>query len=150
MNHSNRFTRMARRRAGTLVAAMSALCLMLGGTALSAAADAATLHVDRLTVLDTEDGGLTNFDKYDEVSMRYAGINWRASLGNGQSGYPPDVSFDNSLLIDVWELDTGNWLNPDDHIGNHWVYASESSLGQRTAELYYPGAHYELVYTIRP
>ncbi len=128
-----------------VLAAVMAAGLLVSVPAFGSAASAETFVPVRLHSWDTED-----YTGADEISMRYLGHDWRASLNTHQDGFPDARSFGGSFRIDLWDLDAGKWWDPHDLLGTHTVYASERGLGERYAHFYGHGAHYELVYRVEP
>lgn len=128
-----------------LLAALMNAGLHFAVPAFTSAASAETFVPVRLTAWDSED-----WTGPDEISMRYLGHDWQASLNTHQDGYPDARSFGGSFRIDLWELDAGRWWDPHDFLGGHTVHASENGLGERYAHFDGHGTHYELLYRVEP
>lgn len=129
-----------------LLGVVATAALLLSVPALTTVANAETFVPIRLTAVDIEDAWP---DNSDEISLRYLGNDWKASMKPGVSGYPPAANFSGSVTVDLWELDSGNWLNPHDFLGTHTISANEKDWGERTYYFSTWSATYKLVYDIQ-
>lgn len=136
---------MKRHITATLASLLLGTAPALLATGPASAAGTCTFQPLQLTTTDINDPWP---DSNDEIKLLYGSRVYRQNgfhVGSTLTSTPPPEQFTGEMQIQLIELDTGTWRNPDDLLGTITI---GSNPGNNVRDFTESDAHYKLTYSV--